>query len=79
MSSLEYIDSNGEILTQDVLVERIHRLLNQFDDTHQSVISPEIVAHLDLNTLGAIYESLLARNGKEIQNNQEWLFSLVDF
>lgn len=75
---MQYIDSYGVVWERDAILEEIEALLNRVDDKHHSIISKEMMQEVDMKTLGSIYEGLLAKSGKEIANNQEWLFGLVD-
>lgn len=75
---MQYIDSNGVVWQKSDILAEIESLLNRIDDKHPSVLSQEIMKDVDIKTLGSIYEGLLQKNGKEIANNQEWLFALVD-
>ena len=75
---MQYIDSNGVVWERKEILEEIQSLLNRIDDKHPSILSKEIMAEVDIKTLGSIQESLLQKSGKEIANNQEWLFGLVD-
>lgn len=75
---MQYIDSNGVVWGRKEILEEIQSLLNRIDDKHPSILSKEIMAEVDIKTLGSIHESLLQKSGKEIANNQEWLFGLVD-
>lgn len=74
----EYVDRNGEVWSQEGLVQEIEKMLNAIDSKHQSILAPEIIQALDISALGAIYENLAQKQGSEISNNQDWLFSLVD-
>lgn len=74
----EYVDRNGEVWSKEGLVQEIEKMLNAIDSKHQSILAPEIIQALDISTLGAIYENLAQKQGSEISNNQDWLFSLVD-
>lgn len=75
---MQYIDNNGVVWEREELVEQIQSLLNRIDDKHPSILSQEMMQEVDMKTLGSIYEGLLQKSGKEIANNQEWLFGLVD-
>ncbi|HIY44526.1 MAG TPA: hypothetical protein IAA23_05770 [Candidatus Helicobacter avistercoris] len=75
---MQYIDSYGVVWEREAILEEIETLLNAVDDKHPSVLSKEIMQEVDMKTLGSIYERLLEKSGKEIANNQEWLFGLVD-
>lgn len=75
---MQYIDSYGVVWEREAILEEIETLLNAVDDKHPSVLSKEIMQEVDMKTLGSIYEGLLEKSGKEIANNQEWLFGLVD-
>ena len=75
---MQYIDSYGVVWEREAILEEIETLLNAVDDKHPSVLSKEIMQEVDIKTLGSIYERLLEKSGKEIANNQEWLFGLVD-
>ena len=75
---MQYIDSYGVVWEREAILEEIEILLNAVDDKHPSVLSKEIMQEVDMKTLGSIYEGLLEKSGKEIANNQEWLFGLVD-
>lgn len=75
---MQYIDSYGVVWEREAILEEIETLLNAVDDKHPSVLSKEIMQEVDMKTLGSIYEGLLEKSGKEIANNQEWLFDLVD-
>lgn len=75
---MQYIDSNGVVWEREDLLKEIESLLNRIDEKHPSTLSKEIMQEVDMKTLGSIYEGLLAKSGKEIANNQEWLFGLVD-
>lgn len=75
---MQYIDSYGVVWERDAILEEIEALLNRVDNKHHSIISKEMMQEVDMKTLGSIYEGLLAKSGKEIANNQEWLFGLVD-
>lgn len=75
---MQYIDSNGVVWEREEIIEEIQGLLNRIDDKHPSILSKEMMQEVDMKTLGSIYEGLLAKSGKEIANNQEWLFGLVD-
>lgn len=75
---MQYIDSYGVVWEREAILEEIETLLNAVDDKHPSVLSKEIMQEVDIKTLGSIYEGLLEKSGKEIANNQEWLFGLVD-
>lgn len=75
---MQYIDSYGVVWEREAILEEIETLLNAVDNKHPSVLSKEIMQEVDIKTLGSIYEGLLEKSGKEIANNQEWLFGLVD-
>ena len=75
---MQYIDSYGVVWEREAIINEIESLLNRIDDKHHSIISKEIMQEVAMKTLGSIYEGLLAKSGKEIANNQEWLFALVD-
>lgn len=75
---MQYIDTYGVVWEREAIIEEIESLLNRIDDKHPSIISKEIMQEVDMKTLGSIYEGLLSKSGKEIANNQEWLFALVD-
>ena len=71
---MQYIDSYGVVWEREAILEEIETLLNAVDDKHPSVLSKEIMQEVDMKTLGSIYEGLLEKSGKEIANNQEWLY-----
>lgn len=75
---MQYIDSNGVVWEREEIIKEIETLLNRIDDKHPSILSKEMMQEVDIKTLGSIYEGLLEKSGKEIANNQEWLFGLVD-
>lgn len=75
---MQYIDSNGVVWEREEILKEIESLLNRVDDKHPSILSKEMMLEVDMKTLGSIYEGLLEKSGKEIANNQEWLFGLVD-
>lgn len=75
---MQYIDSYGVVWERDAILEEIEALLNRVDNKHHSIISKEMMQEVDMKTLGSIYEGLFAKSGKEIINNQEWLFGLVN-
>lgn len=75
---MQYIDSCGVVWEREEILEQIQSLLNRIDDKHPSILSKEMMEAIDTKTLGSIYESLVQKSGKEIANNQEWLFGLVD-
>ncbi|RDU70120.1 hypothetical protein CQA62_01545 [Helicobacter cholecystus] len=75
---MQYIDSNGVVWEREEILEEIESLLNRIDDKHPSILSKEMMREVDMKTLGSIYEGLFQKSGKEIINNQEWLFGLVD-
>lgn len=75
---MQYIDSNGVVWEREEIIKEIETLLNRIDDKHPSILSKEMMQEVDMKTLGSIYEGLLQKSGKEIANNKEWLFGLVD-
>lgn len=75
---MQYIDSNGVVWEREKIIKEIETLLNRIDDKHPSILSKEMMQEVDMKTLGSIYEGLLQKSGKEIANNKEWLFGLVD-
>lgn len=75
---MQYIDSNGVVWKREEIIKEIESLLNRIDDKHPSILSKEMMQEVDMKTLGSIYEGLLQKSGKEIANNKEWLFGLVD-
>lgn len=75
---MQYIDSNGVVWEREEIIQEIQNLLNRIDDKHPSILSKEMMQEVDMKTLGSIYEGLLEKSGKEIANNKEWLFGLVD-
>lgn len=75
---MQYIDSNGVVWEREEIIKEIESLLNRIDDKHPSILSKEMMQEVDIKTLGSIYEGLLQKSGKEIANNKEWLFGLVD-
>lgn len=75
---MQYIDSNGVVWEREEIIKEIESLLNRIDDKHPSILSKEMMQEVDMKTLGSIYEGLLQKSGKEIANNKEWLFGLVD-
>lgn len=77
-TKMQYIDTYGVVWEREAIINEIETLLNRIDDKHPSILSKEIMQEVDMKTLGSIYEGLLAKSGKEIANNQEWLFALVD-
>lgn len=75
---MQYIDSNGVVWEREEIIKEIESLLNRIDDKRPSILSKEMMQEVDMKTLGSIYEGLLQKSGKEIANNKEWLFGLVD-
>lgn len=75
---MSYIDHNGEVLEVDDVIKEIEELLNRTDSGEQSVLSKEMMRELEISSLVTIRNGLLQKSGKEIEQNQEWLFGLVD-
>lgn len=75
---MHYIDENGEVVEREELLREIELLLNRFGSGDESVLSEEIMRELEIKDLLGIRNRLIQKNGKEIEQNQEWLFGLVD-
>lgn len=72
-----FINSYGEVVNKKDLIIEIESLLNRFSDSSpQSALSVNVMQSLDIQTLLSIRDNLLAKCGKELENNLEWLLSL---
>lgn len=75
---MQFIDQNGEVFKREDLIQEIETLLNSVDKKHPSSISLEVSKDLDIQSLFSIREMLMQKRGKEICQNKEWLFGLLD-
>lgn len=75
---MQYIDEKEEVLKREDLIKEIEDLLNAVDTKHPSLISLEIAKELDMQSLLSIRKGLIQKKGKEIHQNKEWLFGLLD-
>ncbi|MCE3047172.1 hypothetical protein [Helicobacter kayseriensis] len=75
---MHYVDENGEVVEREELLREIEHLLNRLGSGDESVLSEEIMRELEIKDLLGIRNRLIQKNGKEIEQNQEWLFGLVD-
>lgn len=72
-----FINSYGEVVNKQDLIIEIQSLLNRFSDSSpKSNININVMQSLEIQTLNSIRDSLLAKCGKELENNLEWLRSL---
>ncbi|WP_027326947.1 hypothetical protein [Helicobacter pametensis] len=72
-----YIDENGEVFSREDLIKKITSLLNRIDSQQESILCVDVMESLEISDLGAIYKGLLKKEGKEIEQNQEWLLGLA--
>lgn len=75
---MHYVDENGEVVEREELLREIEHLLNRLGSGDESVLSEEIMRELEIKDLLGIRNRLIQKNGREIEQNQEWLFGLVD-
>lgn len=71
------INSYGEILSKEDLIQEIESLINRLSIHNQTTtFDKHMMESLEISDLNSIRNDLLKKCGQEVENNIEWLYSL---
>lgn len=72
---MKHITKNGEITSQNALIDEIENLLNRIPSANKTHLSSEVMSALNCTELEQIRDNLLKRDC--IEQNLQWLLNLT--